>query len=183
MITPCTHTQTVLELPCSIRGRFISKGDKPSWQPCQSPFFPTTLQKIQFSASHSCKPAPLVYTEQGEGVLYRSSTQNSGLASGTLPNLSHALVWSWSDSFVSQKCLSGRESAGRRWVKSLSPDAHFHLKTSKPHTVLQGGGGCVRCQTLPDSCNDKNQSQQQIKPTPNEVLPMSSKYCSWLPRK
>lgn len=118
---------------------------------------------------------------QGEGVWYRSSTQNSGLAFGILPNLSHAQVWSWSDGFISLQCLSAPQSAGR-WVKSFSPNAQFHLKTSKLHMVFQGGV-CVRCWTQPDSWSYKNQPQQQIKPTANEVLPMSSKHYSWLARK
>lgn len=67
-------------------------------------------------------------------------------------------------------------------MKSFSPNAHFHLKRSKLHVVFQGGV-CVRCRTQPDCWNCKNQSQKQIKPTPNEVLPMCSKYCSWVPRK
>lgn len=43
--------------------------------------------------------------------------------------------------------------------------------------VFPGGGVCVKCQTHPDSCNYKNQSQEQIKSTLNEAFSMLSKYC------
>lgn len=49
--------------------------------------------------------------------------------------------------------------------------------------VFQGGGVYVRYQTQPDPCNYKNQSQQQKKSAPNEVLSMLSKYCIWLTGK
>ena len=115
---------------------------------------------------------------------YGSAVQKAaGLASGTFPNQGMlrsglGVVASFLENGCPDQWRASLLMQVLSWSSVNTTPCPQALKT-----VFQGGGVCVRCQTQPDSCNCKNQSQQLTKSAPNEVLSMFSKYCTWLPRQ